>query len=72
AHERGVGETLSCGPGASAVTVAAAGRDPAPTETSYTVDVPGGTVVVTRRADEHIELRGPAQIVARATITNVL
>lgn len=71
-HERGVGETLSCGTGACAVMVAAAGRDQAPTETSYTVDVPGGTVVVTRRADEHIELRGPAQIVARATITNVL
>jgi len=69
-HERGVGETLSCGTGACAVMVAAAGRDQAPTETSYTVDVPGGTVVVTRRADEHIELRGPAQLVARATITS--
>lgn len=67
-HERGVGETLSCGTGACAVMVAAAGRDQAPIETAYTVDVPGGTVVVTRRADEHIELRGPAQIVARATI----
>ena len=71
-HERGVGETLSCGTGACAVMVAAAGRDQAPTETSYTVDVPGGTVVVTRRADEHIELRGPAQLVARATITSAL
>ncbi len=69
-HERGVGETLSCGTGACAVMVAAAGRDQAPTETAYTVDVPGGTVVVTRRADEHLELRGPAEIVARATITS--
>jgi len=67
-HERGVGETLSCGTGACAVMVAAAGRDQAPVETAYTVEVPGGTVVVTRRADEHIELRGPAQIVATATI----
>lgn len=69
-HERGVGETLSCGTGACAVMVAAAGRDQAPAEVAYTVDVPGGTVVVTRRADEHIELRGPAEIVARATITS--
>jgi len=71
-HERGVGETLSCGTGACAVMVAAAGRDDAPRETSYTVEVPGGTVVVTRRADEHIELRGPAQLVARATISSAL
>jgi len=70
--ERGVGLTLACGTGACAVMVAAAGRDDAPLETSYTVEVPGGTVVVTRRADEHIELRGPAQLVARATISSAL
>jgi len=67
-HERGVGETQSCGTGACAVMVAAAARDDAPVETSYTVDVPGGTVVVTRRADGHLELRGPAVLVADATI----
>jgi diaminopimelate epimerase len=48
--------------------VAAAARDDAPVETAYTVDVPGGTVVVTRRADGHLELRGPAVLVADATI----
>jgi diaminopimelate epimerase len=63
-HERGVGETLSCGTGAVAVMVAAAARDDAPEETAYTVDVPGGTVVVTRRAGGELELRGPAVIVA--------
>jgi diaminopimelate epimerase len=67
-HERGVGETLSCGTGACAVMVAAAARDGAGTESSYVVDVPGGTVVVTRRDDARIELRGPAEIVARITI----
>jgi diaminopimelate epimerase len=67
-HERGVGETLSCGTGACAVMWAAAARDEAPTETAYTVDVPGGAVVVTRRADSHLELRGPAVIVARGRI----
>jgi diaminopimelate epimerase len=70
-HERGVGETLSCGTGACAVMVAAAARDGAPTQTSYVVDVPGGTVVVGRRADGRIELRGPAEIVARATIGGI-
>jgi diaminopimelate epimerase len=67
-HERGVGETLSCGTGAVAVMVATAARDEAPVETAYTVDVPGGTVVVTRRADGHLLLRGPAVIVASLTL----
>ncbi len=67
-HERGVGETLSCGTGAAAAMWAAAARDEAPTATSYVVDVPGGTVRVTRRADEHLELRGPAVLVGRITL----
>jgi diaminopimelate epimerase len=62
--ERGVGETLSCGTGAVAVMVASAARDVAPVETAYDVDVPGGRVRVTRRADKHLELRGPAVLVA--------
>ena len=70
-HERGVGETLSCGTGACAVMVVAAARDDAAVQTSYTVDVPGGTVVVTRRADLRLELRGPAELVAQATIGGV-
>ncbi|MBI1378804.1 MAG: diaminopimelate epimerase [Frankiales bacterium] len=67
-HERGVGETLSCGTGAVAVMVAVAAHDSAPLETAYTVEVPGGTVVVTRRADSHLELRGPAVIVGSITL----
>ncbi len=70
-HERGVGETLSCGTGAVAVMVAVAARDDAPTETAYIIDVPGGTVVVTRRTDSHLELRGPAVLVARMTLGGV-
>ena len=70
-HERGVGETQSCGTGACAVMVAAAARDDAPVESAYTIDVPGGTVVVTRRADGHLELRGPAVLVATATIGGI-
>ncbi|MEU3897086.1 diaminopimelate epimerase [Streptomyces sp. NPDC045251] len=68
-HERGSGETRSCGTGACAVAVAAArrdGADPAVTGTlvTYTVDVPGGTLVITEHPDGEIEMTGPAVIVA--------
>ncbi|NEA55037.1 diaminopimelate epimerase [Streptomyces sp. SID13666] len=72
-HERGSGETRSCGTGACAVMVAAArrdGADPAITgrPVTYTVDVPGGRLVITERADGEIEMTGPAVIVAEGTI----
>ncbi|RSN42340.1 diaminopimelate epimerase [Streptomyces sp. WAC 04229] len=68
-HERGSGETRSCGTGACAVAVATArrdGTDPAVTGTpaTYTVDLPGGTLVITERPDGEIEMTGPAVIVA--------
>ncbi|MEU4053705.1 diaminopimelate epimerase [Streptomyces olivaceus] len=68
-HERGSGETRSCGTGACAVAVATARRDgvdPAVTgvPATYTVDVPGGTLVITERPDGEIEMTGPAVIVA--------
>ncbi|GGX80534.1 diaminopimelate epimerase [Streptomyces anandii] len=72
-HERGSGETRSCGTGACAVAVAAARRDgvePAHTGTpaTYRVDVPGGTLVITERPDGGIEMTGPAVIVAEGEI----
>ncbi|MEV6881238.1 diaminopimelate epimerase [Streptomyces sp. NPDC051135] len=68
-HERGSGETRSCGTGACAVAVATArrdGADPAVTgvPATYTVDVPGGTLVITEHPDGEIEMTGPAVIVA--------
>lgn len=63
-HERGVGETRSCGTGACAAMVAAARADGAPPASSYVVDVPGGRLTVATRADGHVELTGPAVIVA--------
>ncbi|MDI2128633.1 diaminopimelate epimerase [Yinghuangia seranimata] len=63
-HERGSGETRSCGTGACAVMVAAARRDGAELPATYTVDVPGGRLVITERADGHIEMTGPAALVA--------
>ncbi|MDJ0341604.1 diaminopimelate epimerase [Streptomyces sp. H10-C2] len=72
-HERGSGETRSCGTGACAVMVAAArrdGADPAVTgrPVTYTVDVPGGRLVITESTDGRIEMAGPAVIVAEGTI----
>ncbi|WP_406281656.1 diaminopimelate epimerase [Embleya sp. NBC_00896] len=72
-HERGSGETRSCGTGACAVMVAAAradGAEPAVTgePVTYTVDVPGGRLVITERVDGHIEMAGPAVIVAEGRV----
>jgi diaminopimelate epimerase len=68
-HERGSGETRSCGTGACAVMVAAAvaeGLDPAhPDGTTYRVDVPGGRLDVTWTPEGRILLTGPAVLVAR-------
>lgn len=71
-HERGSGETRSCGTGACAVAVATATADGAATPTTYRVDVPGGTVHVTWQADHHMILTGPAEIVARGTMDWIL
>ena len=67
-HERGVGETRSCGTGACAAMVAAARRAGEAGPTSYAVDVPGGELTVTRREDGHLELTGAAVLVAEGTL----
>jgi diaminopimelate epimerase len=64
-HERGSGETRSCGTGGCAAAVASALADSAPKPATYRVDVPGGTVRVTWTEDNRMILAGPAQIVAR-------
>jgi diaminopimelate epimerase len=61
-HERGVGETNSCGTGVVAAAVAMADAD------TYTVEVPGGTLEVDLSGREAV-LTGPAVIVARGTCT---
>ena len=66
-HERGSGETRSCGTGAGAVMVAAAVADGAERPAAYRVDVPGGTLTVTWTEDDRVLLTGPAVIVARGT-----
>jgi diaminopimelate epimerase len=65
-HERGVGETMSCGTGACAAAWATALMEPA--TDAFQVDVPGGTVWVDIAADGQLTLRGPAELVARGTL----
>lgn len=63
-HERGVGETRSCGTGACAAAWVAATAMPAGGD-SFQVDVPGGSVYVDIDTDGQLTLRGPAELVAR-------
>lgn len=68
-HERGVGETQSCGTGACAAAVATLARaGEGPGDQRVRVDVPGGTLHVVWRADGEVQLIGPAVIVARGVI----
>jgi diaminopimelate epimerase len=63
-HERGSGETRSCGTGACAAMVAAALADEAHRGTPYTVDLPGGTLEIVWTEDDQILMTGPAVLTA--------
>lgn len=66
-HERGVGETRSCGTGACAAALAVRTWAGQAAPLTWWVDVPGGTVSVEVRGD-HVVLAGPAVLVARAEV----
>ena len=66
-HERGSGETRSCGTGACAVMVATALADGAGGGATYRVDVPGGRLDVAWTEQDRMVLTGPAVIVASGT-----
>jgi len=68
-HERGSGETRSCGTGACAAAVATMVLDGAARPATYCVDVPGGRLTVTWTPDGHMILAGPAEIVASGEMT---
>jgi diaminopimelate epimerase len=67
-HERGVGETRSCGTGACAAVVATSLRTGAARDTALDVDVPGGRLVVTWQGDGRVRMRGPAVLVAQGVL----
>jgi diaminopimelate epimerase len=65
-HERGVGETLSCGTGTAAAALAIRYWAGSTAPNNWRVDVPGGTVGVRMFAaedGEHVGLSGPAELV---------
>ena len=68
-HERGVGETRSCGTGTVAAAAAAHLRGPDPDRfpATYRVDVPGGTVTV-ELTEAQAFLTGPAVLVAHGEV----
>ena len=64
-HERGVGETRSCGTGICAVAVVAAEQDGVGADgVPWRVDTPGGSCEVVWLPDGEVELTGPAVLVA--------
>ncbi|RKS77436.1 diaminopimelate epimerase [Motilibacter peucedani] len=67
-HERGVGETASCGTGVAAAAVVAARAAGPGAPDRWTVDVPGGRLSVLLRADGEVELTGPAVLVAELDV----
>jgi diaminopimelate epimerase len=63
-HERGVGETRSCGTGAAAAALATRFWSGLEDERPWLVDVPGGRLTVTPLPGGRVELAGPAALVA--------
>lgn len=70
-HERGVGETLSCGTGIAATALAVRYWAGEQAPNNWQVEVPGGTLSVRMfpaEDGEHVGLAGPAQLVYQGEV----
>lgn len=70
-HERGSGETLSCGTGVVAAALATRHWAGAGAPNNWRVDVPGGTLAVRMfptEEGEHVALSGPASLIYTGTV----
>jgi diaminopimelate epimerase len=69
-HERGVGETRSCGTGACAAALATSFWATGDVEDgdAWVVEVPGGTLRVRALPGQRVELSGPAVLVAEGVV----
>jgi diaminopimelate epimerase len=71
-HERGSGETLSCGTGAAAAALAIRHWAGANAPDEWRVEVPGGVVgvrVFATSDGDHVALSGPAELVYRGNLS---
>jgi diaminopimelate epimerase len=71
-HERGSGETLSCGTGAAAAALATRYWAGQSAPDNWKVSLPGGSLGVRMWAaedGEHVSLSGPAELVFEGDLT---
>jgi diaminopimelate epimerase len=68
-HERGSGETKSCGTGVCAVALAATVHQKKRLPAQWTIHVPGGTLKVDIDSHSNAVLIGPAVLVSEHQVT---
>ncbi|MGI8870534.1 MAG: diaminopimelate epimerase [Mycobacteriales bacterium] len=67
-HERGVGETRSCGTGTCAAVAAVAGTDDGARDADWAVSVPGGQLGVRWTSAGSMRMTGPAVLIWQGTL----